>query len=165
MEASALYFITDPWKASLSEPKSQIHYPQRQRTESPRKKTGLVIDSDEEIPTPKPTSRKPPSVQAQPGPARRARASQKTERSTQKKTNPLFLDSDEEEEEGEAMAEKEPTEVDDDSDLEATLTTTGRRTQPTRSNPKKRTAPALLLDDSDDGATFQGFGSRKKARK
>ncbi|KAI0084127.1 hypothetical protein BDY19DRAFT_973975 [Irpex rosettiformis] len=157
----------EPLKVTLSQskPQSQVYHPERHRTESPRKKTGLVVDSDEEMPTPKRPGRKPPSTQSQHVPKVRARIAKKAQGSSysQKKANPLFLKSDEDE----VAAEEECVDplVDGDSDLEATLTTTGRRTQPTRMNAKKRSAPALIVDDSDDGATFQGFGARKKARR
>jgi hypothetical protein len=97
-----------------------------------------------------------------------------TSKSTQKnatsskKIQPLFLESDEEEE---VMEEKESPVARrvDDYDIEPedsqTFTTTGIRTQTTRSILQKRPAATLVVDDeSDEEGTFQGFGTRKKAR-
>ncbi|PSR88720.1 hypothetical protein PHLCEN_2v5071 [Hermanssonia centrifuga] len=102
------------------------------------------------------------------------------------KNQPLFLESDDEDVRialSPSPAEDNDMEIDDDGDSgqvlamdeedeSPTLRSTGRRTQqqqqqqvakPKRAGTKKR--PAEVLEDSDDGAAFTGFGSRKRSRR
>ncbi|KAG6879104.1 hypothetical protein C0992_005130 [Termitomyces sp. T32_za158] len=74
------------------------------------------------------------------------------------KSQPLFLDDDEDED---VQAENNENDGPENSDEEQTLRST--RTRSTRKPPlkaktsRKKTAPILIDDDSDDGAVFKGF--------
>ncbi|KAI0688219.1 hypothetical protein BC835DRAFT_1419331 [Cytidiella melzeri] len=160
----------DTWKSSLSQPQSQAQVARSERCKPEQTQSGtdLIVDSDDDVPPLKPGSRKQTATQTQDTREPRPRASRQTQKAgiSQKKGKPLFLDSDEVEE---VAAQKQPAVAppiyEDESEPEATLATTGRSTQTSRPNVKKRSAPALIIDDdSDDGATFQGFGARKRAR-
>ncbi|KAI0346302.1 hypothetical protein BDW22DRAFT_1417597 [Trametopsis cervina] len=157
------------WKASHTQssqpPDGSSHRP---RHELAQRRTNLIMDSDDDLTPVKPgsKSRARPQTATQPEPRAKTSRQQQKAAVTQQKGEPLFMDSDE----GEgATGEKKSlasSQVDEeDSESESTLPTTGRRTQPTRANTKRGVRALILDEDSDDGATFKGFGARKRTRR
>ncbi|KAL6299140.1 hypothetical protein BKA93DRAFT_808038 [Sparassis latifolia] len=108
-----------------------------------------VDSGDEEIPQP------------------RTRKKTQTQTQTQSKKQPLFIESDEEQSQGQAVNDDVFDKGFDDDDEELTLRSSGSRTQTTSKKPSAQARgprkQTIALDvDSDDGATFKGFGARRR---
>lgn len=140
-------------------------------------------DSDfevEEVIQPKPTMTQPkakaPSERA--GSAKPARPVRATQSRSQKKSQPLFIESDEDEPERNqdmgvdaedaslAAVEKEIDVQEDSQAISETLRSNPSRTQPSKPKPGSRRKDApVLLEDSDDDMAFKGFATRRKGRR
>lgn len=138
----------------------------------------MAFDSDEDLeserkPSPAPVKGKTRAASRGTAPAaeeapRSTRSSRQTPVSARskgkKKQQPLFLDDDDDDDSfgvGDAILEE-----DEDDDEGLATRASGRRTgsgRATRTGSAKPKAPAPILDDdSDDGVTFRGFGTRRK---
>lgn len=102
---------------------------------------------------------------------KRATQSQKPARTVKKKApspeeeddfQPLFLSDDDEDKM--AVDDEEEIVIDVDEGTSTLRSTRGsHKTQPPKPR-KKAPVPIIIDDDSDDGATFKGFGSKVKTR-
>ncbi|KAJ7147111.1 proline-rich protein [Mycena crocata] len=141
----------------------------RAPTKSNSKSQAMLID-DSEVESAPPTRRSKPSSQAEP-PKKRT-----TTRGASKVPGTpaaLFLDLDSDDiDAAKILDDDEGATLDDDFDAGQTLQSSAeiagpaRRSSrmPTATAARKRTAPIIVDDDSDDGAVFTGFG-KKKARR
>ena len=150
-------------------------------TQGSRRVVHRVMDSDSEVEeaiAPKPsrskatkaaTQRRAPSPK--PTRATRGRATQ-----SQKKSQPLFIESDDDEDDDVADANykvddtdegaSQPPAVEDDDEDVATLRS-NPRSQPSRTKAagKKRNIPVVPEEDSDDELAFRGFGAQRTGRR
>lgn len=179
---------SDSWKFKSSQSQSQKVKESNpsQKAKPPsqsRKEVARIKDSDSEVEeeiAPKRMStqsktrtqgvtqaKRAPSVQP-------TRSTRGTQARSQKKSQPLFVESDEEPEldaDNGMGAEHEDTSQplagveEDDESPPATLRSNARSqaSRPSRAA-KKKNAP-IMLDDSDDDMTFQGFDSGKSSRR
>lgn len=172
---------TDSWKTKSSQSQSRSQkFKEGGSSLKAQRKTSTPMDFDSEVeevaaPKPKVTKAKAKTQTQRETPAKPTRPTRTTQARSQKKSQPLFMESDEDEleatmdvdsEDGVEAAIDDRDDDDDDSQQVSQTLRSNPRTQDSRVKPGSRRKDApVLMEDSDDDMAFKGFGSRRKGRR